>query len=153
MATAIYKAATMTLDEDLALQMKRKKNVEMETANMREKLDLLRLKAQEREAREARIESETTTLLAKSMSLKEELSVEMEKFTSMREMMVALRKKNKAFHNDMIDKLQKMGEKYPAYEQGANSGPHNAHHEVTEEDDDEEIVYKTPFLGRLKGGD
>ena len=64
MATAIYKAATMTLDEDLALQMKRKKNVEMETANMREKLDLLRLKAQEREAREARIESETAAAVS-----------------------------------------------------------------------------------------
>ena len=47
-----------------------------------------------------------------------------------------------------------MGEKYPAYEQGAaNSGPNNGHPEVTEEDDSEEIVYKPPFQGRVKGGD
>ena len=58
MATAIYKAATMMLDEDLASQMKRKKDVEMETEDLREKLDMLRLKVQEREAREVKIESE-----------------------------------------------------------------------------------------------
>ena len=53
----------------------------------------------------------------------------------------------------MIDKLQKMREKYPVYKQGANSGPDNAHPKVTGEDDDKEIVYKPPFLGHLKGGD
>ena len=58
-----------------------------------------------------RIESETSTLLAKITSLDEELTVKMEKFTSMRERMAALRKKNKAFHSNMTDKLQKMGEK------------------------------------------
>ena len=67
--------------------------------------------------------------------------------------MAALRKKNKVFHKNMIDKLWKMGEKYPAYEQGANSSPNNAHPEVTEDEDDEEIVHKPPYLGRLKGGD
>ena len=41
----------MTLDEDLASQMKRNKVVERETAELREKLDMLRLKVQEREAR------------------------------------------------------------------------------------------------------
>ena len=51
----------------------------------------------------------------------------------------------------MIDKLHKMGKKYHVYEQGANSSPDNAHPEVNEEDDNEEIVYKPPFLGRLKG--
>ena len=90
------------------------------------------------------------TLLAKSMSLDEELTVEMEEFTSMRESMVALRKNNKAFHKKVIDKLLKMGKKYHIYEQSANSGPENAHPEATEEDDEEEIVYKPPFLGRLK---
>ena len=55
MATAIYKAAIVTLDEDLASQMKRKKDVEMETEDLREKLDMLRLNVQEREVREARI--------------------------------------------------------------------------------------------------
>ena len=53
----------------------------------------------------------------------------------------------------MIGKLWKMGKKYPAYEQGSNSNPNNAHPKVTENEDDEEIVYKPPFLGRLKGGD
>ena len=85
------------------------------------------------------------------MSLDKELTVEMEEFPSMRKSMVVLRKKNKAFHSNMIDKLQKMRKKYPVYEQGANSGPDNAHLEATEEDDNEEIVYKPPFLGRLKG--
>ncbi|TMX02960.1 hypothetical protein EJD97_019109 [Solanum chilense] len=150
MDTSIYKAATLTLDEDLASHMKRKKDVEMDTEDLREKLDILRLQVQEREAR---IDSETAALLAKSMSLDKELTVEMEEFASVRERMAALRKKNKAFHSDMIDKLQKMGKKYPVYEQGAKSGPDNAHPEATEEDDDEEIVYKPPFLGRLKGGD
>ena len=56
---------------------------------------------------------ETTALLAKRMSLDEGLILEMEEFASIREMMVALRKKNKAFHSNMIDKLCKMDEKYP----------------------------------------
>ena len=68
MATAIYKATTVTLDEDLASKMKRKKDVEMETEDLRENLDMLRLKVQEREAREVRIESETAALLAKAFT-------------------------------------------------------------------------------------
>ena len=105
MATAIYKAATVTLDEDMATRIKRKKGVEMETENFREKLDMLWLKVQEREAREARIESETAALLSICMSLYEELTMKKEEFTSMRERMVALKKKNKAFHSNIIDKL------------------------------------------------
>ena len=82
------------------------------------------MKVQEIEAREARIDSETAALLAKSVLLDKELTV----------------------HRNL------MGGKYPAYEQGvANSGPDKAHPEVTEEDDGEEIVYKPPFLGHLKG--
>ena len=77
----------------------------------------------------------------------------MKEFTSMRERTDALRKKNKVFHSNMIDKLQKMREKHPAYKQGANSGPNKTHPKATEEDEDEEVVYKLPFLGRLKGGD
>ena len=75
--------------------------------------------------------------------------MEIKEFASMRKRMVALRKKNKAFHSNMIDKLQKMREKYPVYEQGANNGPDNAHPEAIGEED-EEIVYKPLFLGRLK---
>ena len=77
----------------------------------------------------------------------------MEEFTSMRENMVALMKNNKAYHSYMFDKLHKMRKKYPVYKQRANSGPENAHPGAIGEDDDEEIVYKPPFLGRLKGGD
>ncbi|TMW91815.1 hypothetical protein EJD97_013851 [Solanum chilense] len=126
MATAIYKATTVMLDEDLESQMKRKKDDEIDIEDFREKLDKLRLK---------------------------ELTMEMEEFASMRERMAALRKKMKAFHSNMIDKHWKMVLKYPIYEQGANSGPDNAYPEATEKDDEEEIVYKPPFLGHLKGGD
>ena len=44
MATAIYKAANVTLDEDLTSQIKRKKDVEMETEDLQEKLDMFQLK-------------------------------------------------------------------------------------------------------------
>ena len=71
----------------------------------------------------------------------------MEELASTREGMAAL-KKNKSFHSNL------MGGKYPAYEQGqANCGLDNAHPKVTEEDNGEVIVYKLPFLGRLKRGD
>ena len=78
MATTIYKYAIMTLDEDQASQMKWKNDVEMETEDLQEKLDMLWLRVKDREAREARIESVIATLLAKSMSLDEELTMEME---------------------------------------------------------------------------
>ena len=51
MSTAIYKAATVTLDEDLASQMKKKKDVELEREHLREKLDIRLLKVQESENR------------------------------------------------------------------------------------------------------
>ncbi|TMW97704.1 hypothetical protein EJD97_005116 [Solanum chilense] len=125
----------------------------MEREDLREKLDMLQSKVQEREERDVRIDSETAALLAKSMSLDKELIEKMEEFSSMRERMTALRKKNKASHSNMIDKLWKISNKYPIYEQGSNTGPKNAHPEVNEEDDDKEIVYKPPFLGHLKRGD
>ena len=72
------------------------------------------------------IDSETAALLAKSVLLDKELIA----------------------HTNM------MGGKYPAYGQGpANSGSDKAHREISEEDDGEEIVYKPPFLGHIKGGD
>ncbi|TMW87827.1 hypothetical protein EJD97_019420 [Solanum chilense] len=124
MATAIYKAAVATLDEDLASQMKRKKDAETETESLREKLDMLRLEVQEREAREARIGVENAVLLVKSALLDKELTV----------------------HSNLMDR------KHPACEQRAtNSGFDDAHLELVEEDDGEKIVYKPPFLGRLKG--
>ena len=65
MTTAIYKVAITTLDEHLASQIKRKKDVEREIESLREKLYTLRLKVQEIKAREAMIDSETANLLAK----------------------------------------------------------------------------------------
>ncbi|TMW80781.1 hypothetical protein EJD97_015181 [Solanum chilense] len=123
-ATAIYKVAAVTLDEDLASQMKRKKDVERETKSLRDKLDTLRMKVQEIEAREAMIDSETAALLAKSMLLDKELTVHM----------------------------NLTGGKDPAYEQGAaNSGPDNAHPEMTKEDDAEEIkLADHPYFTRSK---
>ena len=41
MVTAIYKVVAVTLDEDLASQMKRKKDVKMDSEGLREKLDML----------------------------------------------------------------------------------------------------------------
>ena len=115
MTTTVYKAAAVTLDEDLASQIKRKKKVEMETESLRKRLNMLRLKVHEGKAREAKIDIETVVLSARSAALDEEL----------------------ATHSNL------KGGKYLARDQGAdNSGPG---HEVTEEDDEEEIVYKPPF--------
>ena len=105
----------MKLDEDLASQMKGKKDVEMETEDLREKLDMFWLKVEEWKAR---IESERAALLDKSMSLDKELTMEMEEFASIRERMAALRKKNKAFHSIMTDKHQKWGKKTPSTSKG-----------------------------------
>ena len=51
MTTAIYKAAAATLDEDQVSQIKRKKEVDMETENLRNRLNLLRLEVHEGKAR------------------------------------------------------------------------------------------------------
>ena len=74
MTTTIYKAAVTTLDEDLASQIKRKKEVEMETESLRKRLNLLRLEIHEGKAREAKIDIETSVLLARSAALNEELT-------------------------------------------------------------------------------
>ena len=61
------------------------------------------------------------------MSLDEELIAKMEEFNFTRERMASLRKKNKAFHSNMIDKLQGISGKYSNREQEANAGPDYAH--------------------------
>ena len=120
MTTTIYKAAAVTLDEDLASQIKRKKEVEMETKSLRKRLNLLHLKVHEGKAGEAKIDIETVILLARSASLDEELTT----------------------------RGNLKSGKYLTRDHGAdNSGPDN---ELIEEDDEEEIVYKPPFLGCLK---
>ncbi|TMW82023.1 hypothetical protein EJD97_007029 [Solanum chilense] len=120
MTTAIYKAAAVTLDEDLASQIKRKKEVEMETESLRKRLHLLRLEVHEGKAREAKIDIKTAVLLARSVSLDDKL----------------------------MTRSNSKGVKYLAHDQGADSrGPD---HEAIEEDDEEEIVYKPPFSDCLK---
>ena len=74
MTTAIYKAAVTTLDEDLASQIKRKKEVEMETESLRKRLNLLRLEIHEGKARDAKIDIETAVLSARIAALDEELA-------------------------------------------------------------------------------
>ena len=115
MTTTMYKAAAVTLDEDLASQITRKTEVEMETEILRKRLNMLRLEVHEGKAREAKIDIETAVLSSKSASLDEKLTT----------------------HRNL------KGGKYLARDQGAdNSGPDR---EVIEEDDEEEIVYKPPF--------
>ena len=105
MTTSIYKAVTVTLEEDLALQIKRKKEVEMETESLRKRLNMLRLKVHEGKAREAKIDVETAVLLAKNAS----------------------RDKESTTRSNL------MGGKYLACKQGADdNGPDN---EFIEEDD------------------
>ena len=111
--TAIYKAAVTTLDEDLASQIKRKKEVEMETESLRKRLNLLRLEIHEGKAREAKVDIETAVLLARSVAL------------------------------ELATHSNSKGGKYLARDQGVdNSGPD---HEMIEEDEEEEIVYKPPY--------
>ena len=116
MTTTIYKAAVVTLDEDLASQIKRNKELEMETESLRKRLNMLRLKVHEEKAREAEIDAKTAIMLAKRVSLDKELTT----------------------HSNL-----KSG-KYLACEQGVdNNGSDN---ELIEEDDEEEIIYEPPFL-------
>ena len=121
MAITIYKDATVTLDEDLASQMKIKKDVEMNIDDLRDKLDILWLKVQEREAR---IDSDTAALLVKIVLLDKELTVRTNLTGG----------KYPAYEQRV-----------------SNSCPDNARHEVIKEYDCEEIINKPPFLGRLKG--
>ena len=115
MTMTIYEAAAVTVDEDLASQIKRNKEVKMETESLRKRLNMLHLEVHEEKARDAKIDVETAVLLAKSASLDEELTT----------------------HSNL------KGGKHLAREQGAsNGGPGR---EVIEEDDEEEIVYKPPF--------
>ena len=115
MTTTIYKAAVTTLDEDLASQIRRKKEVETEAESLRKRLNLLRLEIHEGKARDAKIDIETAVLSARSAALDEKLET----------------------HSNL------KGGKYLARDQGAdNSGPDR---EVIEEVDEEEIVYKPPF--------
>ena len=107
---------------------------------MSKKLDMLRLRIQEREMREAEIKSNTASLLARNASLDEELTTQMAEFINMKERMSALRKNNKTFHHNMTDKLQKIREKYSIREQEASGGPDDTHPGDTEEDVNEEIV-------------
>ena len=52
-ARAVYKFSIAMLDEDLASKMEKKRDIEIEKKDLKKKLDMLRLRIQEREAREA----------------------------------------------------------------------------------------------------
>uniref|UniRef100_M1DZW8 Uncharacterized protein n=1 Tax=Solanum tuberosum TaxID=4113 RepID=M1DZW8_SOLTU len=66
---------------------------------------------------------------------------------------VVVRKEHDVFKNDITMRLQKICGKFSFFNQEANSGPEDTHLGATEEDADEQIIYMSPFLGRLKGGD
>ena len=53
----------------------------------------------------------------------------------------------------MITKLQKKRAKNSPCEQGASGGPNDTHPGATVENAEEEIIYKPPFVGRMRGGD
>lgn len=77
----------------------------------------------------------------------------MEEFTTTSERITKMRKKNKALHHDIIAKHQKMSGKYSIHEQEASGGLDETHPGTIAEDINEEIVYKPPFLDRLRGED
>ena len=64
-----------------------------------------------------------------------------------------LRENNKAFHNNMIPKHQKMHGKYSIREKETSGCPDDTHPGATGKDIDKEIIFKPLFLGCLKGGD
>ena len=118
----------------------RQREREREREDLSKKLDMLRLRIQEREAREAEIDSETANMLARNAIIDEELTAEMAEFITMRERISELREKNKAFHHNMITKLHKMRGKYSIREQEASGGPDDTYPRATREDADEEII-------------
>ena len=87
--------------------MKKKKDIEIEREELGKKLDMLRQKIQEREARETKINLATKDALTRNAALDEEFTAEIEKFISMKEKMTEVRRKNKSFQKEMIAKLQK----------------------------------------------
>ena len=63
--------------------------------------------------------------------------------------MTEVRRKNKAFHKDMIAKLQKMHGKYSIRDQEDTIGPEDTQLGETREDINKEIIYIPPFLARI----
>ncbi len=68
---------------------------------------MLRLRIQEKEAREADIDSEIANMLARNAAIDEELMAVMAKFITMSLRMAELREKNKAFNYNMITYFKK----------------------------------------------
>uniref|UniRef100_M1DLM7 Uncharacterized protein n=1 Tax=Solanum tuberosum TaxID=4113 RepID=M1DLM7_SOLTU len=86
---------------------------------------------------------------AKSAALDVELAIKGVRYDIMNEETTATRKKN----DDIVLRLQKLHETYSFFNQEADvSGPEDTELEVVEEEPKEEIVYRSPFQGRLKEG-
>ncbi|XP_015081454.1 uncharacterized protein LOC107025117 [Solanum pennellii] len=93
-ATAIYKAAAVTLDEDLASQMKRKKDVEMETEDLREKLDTLRLKTKLRQRGDNNEEVSLTDVVVAQPTVAEQNELIMQLMQQIAEMRVETQRRH-----------------------------------------------------------
>lgn len=94
-STVVYKAATAMFDEDLTSKMTKKKDIEIEREELGKKLDMLPQNIQERETRETEKDLATTDALTRNAALDEELAVEIEEFTAMKEKIIEVHRKNK----------------------------------------------------------
>ncbi|KAK4715537.1 hypothetical protein R3W88_013875 [Solanum pinnatisectum] len=134
--------------------MEKGKNIEMELTEEDLRRKLHRLKQEIQEARERRIEVEIATAIARvaNTALDEELAAKMARYATLNKETVAMRKEHDVFNKDITRRLQKIHEKCSFFNQEANSGPEDTYPETTEEDTEEEIVYRPPFQGRWKEG-
>ncbi|KAK4707097.1 hypothetical protein R3W88_033346 [Solanum pinnatisectum] len=126
--------------------------MELTEEDLRMKLN--RLKQEIQETRERRIAVEIATAVAQvaNTTLDEALAAKMARYAIMNEETAAMRKEHDVFSKDITKRLQKIHEKCSFFNQEANSGPKDTPPGVTEEDTEEEIVYRAPFQGRWKGG-
>ncbi|KAK4718414.1 hypothetical protein R3W88_016752 [Solanum pinnatisectum] len=131
--------------------MEKGKNIDMELTEEDLRRKLHRLKQEIQETRERRMEVEIATAIARvaNTALDEELAAKMARYATLNEETVAMRKEHDVFNKDITRRLQKIHEKCSFFNQEANSGPEDTHPETTEEDTEEEIVYRPPFQGQL----
>uniref|UniRef100_M1DGD2 Uncharacterized protein n=1 Tax=Solanum tuberosum TaxID=4113 RepID=M1DGD2_SOLTU len=135
--------------------MEKGKGIDIELTEEDLRMELQRLRREIQETREKRIEMEFDTAVARvaNAALDAELAAKMTKCDVISKKTVVMRKEHDIFKNDITMRLQKIRGKCSFFNQEANSGPEDTHPGATEEDADEEIIYMSTFLGRLKGGD
>ncbi|KAK4736924.1 hypothetical protein R3W88_000621 [Solanum pinnatisectum] len=135
---------------EIAAKMEKGKNVEMELIEEDLRRKLNRLKQEIQETRERRMEVEIATAIARvtNTALDEELAAKMTRYAIMNEETAAMRKEHDVFNKDITRRLQKIHEKCSFFNQEANSGPEDTPPGVTEDDTEEEIVYRPHFQGR-----